>query len=133
MTSKPYFVLLGNVGVGKSTIVENLTGKKRQSASRQSFTRSSEILESYDGQLIIADTPGTNAMENQFRHNLNIAHALNFAPVTCILIVVKADLRMDNVIEGVSEYAERFIPVDLPIKLLSVCVTHMDVVSWTEI
>ena len=129
----PYVVLLGDVGAGKSTIVEKVTGVKgRSSDAKKSFTLTSEVYESLDGKLIICDTPGSNAMDDKFQHNLNIAHALNFMAVRCILVVVKADTRMDNVIEDVKKYAEVFLPEELPIELLSVCITHMDQVQWTE-
>ena len=133
MSSKPYVVLLGDVGSGKSTIVEKLTGQKgRSSAASQSETLTADVFETYDGSLIIADTPGSNAMADQFTHNLHIANAMNFLPVTCILIVVKAEERMDNVIKCVCNYAQGFIPEDIPTDLIAVCVTHMDTVSWKE-
>ena len=43
MSSPPYIVLLGDVGSGKSTLVEKLTGEhSRSSAANQSETRSEE-------------------------------------------------------------------------------------------
>ena len=132
MGSLPYIVLLGDVGTGKSTMVEKLTGVSgRSSAADESFTLTSEVYEIYDGSLIICDTPGSNAMNDKFQHNLHIAHAMNFYPVTCVLIIVKADTRMDNVVDRVRAYAEGFLPEDLPIELIGVCVTHMDTVQWT--
>lgn len=132
-TQKPYIVLLGDVGAGKSKIVEKLTGAKgRSSAAETSVTVTSDIFEMYDGSLTVCDTPGSNAMEDQFQHNLHIAHAMNYKPVTCVMIVVKADTRMENVIATVREYAERFLPEEFPIELIGVCVTHMDTVKWTK-
>lgn len=133
MGSVPYIVLLGDVGAGKSTIIERLTGETgRSSAKSKSVTLTSEVFEVYDGSLIICDTPGSNAMGDEFKHNLHIAHAMNFKPVTSVLIVVKADVRMDNVIKTVSDYAVGFIPGELPIELIGVCITHMDTVTWNE-
>ena len=121
----PYVVLLGDVGAGKSTIVEKVTGVSgRSSNANESVTLTSAVYESLDGELIICDTPGSNAMNDKFQHNLNIAHALNFMAVTCILVVVKADTRIDNVIENIIKYAQIFLPEELPIELLSVCITH---------
>ena len=132
MSCKPYIVLLGDVGSGKSTIVEKLTGEKgRSSAASQSETLISAVFETHDGSLIIADTPGSNAMADQFTHNLHIANAMNFLPVTCILIVVKADIRIDNVVKTITKYAEG-IPEEFPTEQISVCVTHMDHVSWSD-
>ena len=126
-------VLLGDVGVGKSTIVEKLSGVTgRSSAASESVTTAPAIFESYDGSMLICDTPGTNSMRDQFKHNLHIAQAMNFLPVSCIMVVVKADERIDNVINNMSGYLSRFVPDDLPVNLLSVCVTHMDKVAWGE-
>ena len=127
-----YVVLVGDVGSGKSTLVEKISGFGGQSsAASTSVTVVSNLFESPDGTVVVCDTPGSNAMDDQFEHNLNIAHALNFMPVHSILFVIKADTRMDNVISGIRKYAEGFIPEDIPMELLGVCITHMDTVSWT--
>ena len=131
MDGKPYVVLIGDVDTGKSTLVEKITEETgRSSASSTSATLTSELFESFDGSLIICDTPGTNSMTDQFKHNLQVAHALNYHPVSLILIVVKADVRMETVSKNVREYMERFLPEDLPIDLVGVCITHMDTVEW---
>ena len=132
-TQVPYIVMLGDVGAGKSTILEKLTGTTgRSSNSSTSYTHTAEVFQSFDGRLIICDTPGSNATKDKFGHNIHIAHAIKFRPVTCILIVVKAEVRIDNVVTSVKEYSERFIPDQLPISLIAVCVTHMDLVTWKK-
>ena len=46
----PYTILLGDVGTGKSTIVEKLSGVTGKSSdSSTSFTKSSEVFEIFDG------------------------------------------------------------------------------------
>ena len=86
----PYVVLLGDVGTGKSTLVEKLTGESgRSSDSSMSYTRSSEVFWVPDGSLIIADTPGSNALEDKLEHNIWIAGALNYMPVSRILLKLK--------------------------------------------
>jgi len=126
MPGVPYIVLLGDVGTGKSTVFEKLTGVEgRSSAANQSVTKSSDVYEAYDGSFDICDTPGSNPMMAGFQHNLQIAHALNFQPVNCILIVVKAEERMGSVIDDVEKYAS-FLPEDLPLEIVGVCITHMD-------
>ena len=59
---QPYIILLGDVGTGKSTIVEKLTGETgRSSDSKHVGTEASECFEIFNG-VIICDTPGTNAL-----------------------------------------------------------------------
>lgn len=125
-----YVVLYGDAGVGKSTLVEKLTGEKGLSSdSDQSFTRVSKSFDSPDSLLEICDTPGINSLADRFEHNAHVAHALNYRPVSCILIVVRALPRLESVVEKVSKLTFRFLPEDLPEELVSVCVTHMDEVK----
>jgi len=125
----PYVVLLGDVGSGKSTIVEKLTGEKeRSSDAYESVTKTSEPFWVPDGSLIVCDTPGSNAMKEKLEHNVWIAGALNFRPVSRILIIVKAETRIDNVVDNVRKYADRFL--DLPMEVVGILVTHMDTVGW---
>ncbi|XP_068698377.1 uncharacterized protein [Montipora foliosa] len=127
----PYVVLLGDVGTGKSTLVEKLTGEKgRSSDTVESFTSTYNVFWVLDGSFLVADTPGSNALKNKFDHNVDIAGALNFKPVSRIFIVVKAETRIDNVVDNSRKYADRFI--DLPMDVVGVLVTHMDMVDWTE-
>ena len=127
----PYIVLLGDVGTGKSTILEKLTGEKgRSSDATESFTRTSEVFWVPDGSLIVADTPGSNALKDKLEHNIQIAGALNFTPVSRIFIVVKAETRIDSVVDNARKYADSFL--ELPMDVVGVLVTHMDLVDWTE-
>ena len=127
----PYVVLLGDVGTGKSTILEKLTGEKgRSSDANESFTRTSEVFWVPDGSMIVADTPGSNSLKDKLEHNVEIAGALNFRPVSRIFIVVKAETRIDSVVDNARKYADRF--VELPMDVIGVLVTHMDLVDWTD-
>ena len=128
----PYVVLLGDVGTGKSTIVEKLTGERgRSSEASTSFTKTSDVFFVPDGSLIVSDTPGSNALEDKLQHNVWIACALNFMPVSRIFIVTKAEARIDTVVSNVRKYADCFL--DLPMDVVAVLVTHMDtVVRWEE-
>ena len=90
-----YVVLVGDVGAGKSTFVEKLTGARgRSSNSSVSFTTETEIFLPLNSELAIADTPGSNAMRDKLAHNIQIAGALNFSAVSRILLVVKAETRI---------------------------------------
>ena len=129
--SPPYVVLLGDVGTGKSTLLEKLTEQRgKSSQANESFTRTSEVFWAPDGRLIIADTPGSNALKDTLEHNVEIAGALNFRPVSRIFIVVRAETRIDSVVDNVRKYADRFL--ELPMDVVGVLVTHMDTVNWTE-
>ena len=61
---------------------------------------------------------------------MHIAAALNFRPVSRIFIVVKAETHIDTVVDNVRKYAERFL--ELPMDVVGVLVTHMDMVNWRE-
>ncbi len=128
---KPYAVLVGDVGSGKSTVVEKVTGTRgRSSDSDTSVTRTTEYFSTPDGSLLISDTPGANSMSDKLQHNAEIAGALNFSPPSKMLITVKAEPRLDNVVGGVRKYGERFL--ELPETVIGVLVTHMDQVPWSK-
>ena len=131
MSDPHYVVLIGDVGSGKSTIVEKLCGVQNRSSNQSvSFTKESKLFWSPDHRLIISDTPGTNAMADRLAQNCQVAVALNYAPVSRIMIVVKADIRIDNVVDDVRKYAEQL--GDLDIGVIGVLVTHMDTVTWNR-
>lgn len=123
-------VMIGDVGMGKSTIVEKITGSIGLSSSAdESFTTASVLCETWCKRLQLIDTPGANPMQEKLKHNVWIAHAMNYMPVSLLLIVVKADTRIDNTIGMVRNYAERLMNMS---DILGVCVTHMDMVTWTQ-
>ena len=129
LTEPEYIVMIGEVGSGKSTVGEKLSGARNKSSdAATSFTKRSEMYFSHDGMLIITDTPGTNAMTDQLAHNIEVAIALNHAALSRILIVVKAHTRIDTVMSNVRCYVEQLI--DLDSDMFGVIVTHMDQVEW---
>mmetsp|Transcript_43268 Transcript_43268/g.119642 ORF Transcript_43268/g.119642 Transcript_43268/m.119642 type:complete len:426 (+) Transcript_43268:115-1392(+) len=121
-------VMIGHVGAGKSTLAEKVTGMQGiSSSSSESWTTASAAYITSCGRLMLVDTPGANTLKGKLVHNVWIAYALNYAPVSLIMIVVKADTRIDCVVDCVRTYAERFQDLS---ELLGVCVTHMDTVTW---
>ena len=62
-------------------------------------------------------------------HNLGIAGALNYLPVSKMFILVKAETRLDSVVDNIRKYSDRFVEFDPDI--LGVLITHMDTVSWS--
>lgn len=128
MNSLPYVVLVGDVGSGKSTLFEKLSGEKgRSSGAIVSYTRSSEILEVH-GRLLICDTPGSNAKEDNVMHNEAIAEAINHAAVLKLLVVVKGDKQIENVLDKINKFQTNFGRWS---EMLAFCITHMDQVPWT--
>ena len=127
-----YIVLLGDVGTGKSTLAEKISGESGISSNQStSCTMVSKLYESYDKKIVICDTPGSNAMKDKFNHNAWIATAMNLAPVSRILICVIAQARIANVLDVVRKYMEGFLDLPQMENILAVCVTHMDQVNWT--
>ena len=127
----PYVVLIGHVGTGKSTIIEKLTNERNRSGDgHKSVTRSSEPFWTFDGSMVICDTPGTNPEADKFQHNVNVAAALNYRPISRLLIVVKADTRMANPLDRIREFATDLL--ELPDRIIGTLVTHMDTVKWSE-
>lgn len=128
MNSLPYVVLVGDVGSGKSTLFEKLSGEKgRSSGANVSYTRSSEIFEVH-GRLLICDTPGSNAKEDNVMHNEAIADAINHAAVSKLLVVVKGDKQIENVLDKINKFQTNFGRWS---EMLAFCITHMDQVPWT--
>lgn len=134
VSSVPYVVLLGDVGVGKSTVVEKLTGEKgRSSDASRSFTKETEYFWTTDRSMVLSDTPGSNPLVDKLEHNVQIAAALNFSKVSKIFFCVKADNKVENVVESVQKYAEKFA-TELGVEVIGVLVTHLDEVkrTWEE-
>lgn len=103
--SMPYVILIGNVGAGKSTLVEKVSGETGiSSAASTSVTKAADVILSADDSLMICDTPGTNSITDQLSSNIQIARALNFMPVNLILITVEADVRIESVTKGLRVY-----------------------------
>ena len=127
----PYVVLLGDVGTGKSTIVEKVSNVTNLASDGDtSVTKSSTVFWSIDGSLLIADTPGSNAIEDKLKHNLGIAGALNYLPVSKMFILVKAETRLDSVVDNIRNYSDRFVTLDP--SSIGVLITHMDTVTWSS-
>ena len=100
------------------------------SEASTSATGQSGLYFSENGSLLISDTPGSNPLTDKVQHNIWIATSINYRPVSRILISVKADVRIDNVIDGIRKYVENFLDLAMMEQVLAVCVTHMDQVDW---
>ncbi len=70
-------------------------------------------------------------MDDGLEHNVWIAAAFNYKPVSRLFIVVKAEHRKDTVVDNISKYATRFLE-SAEMDVMGALVTHMDTVKWTE-
>jgi len=69
MEEPHYVVLVGDVGTGKSTLAEKISGVSgRSSDGKESFTTESKLFRSGEGRMIVADPPGSNAMRDKLEH-----------------------------------------------------------------
>ena len=66
----PYVVLIGDVGSGKSKIVEKVTGEVNLSSdSSRSCTKAAIVYRTRSRRMKIFDTPGCNPIDQRFNHN----------------------------------------------------------------
>ena len=127
-----YIVLIGDVGSGKSTLVGKVSGTTGMSSqSSTSATRQSGLYFSTDQRILICDTPGSNPLTEKFESNAQIALAINYRPISRLVIIVEANVRIDNVIDTIRKYVENFLDLTMMEEIIGICVTHMDMVAWT--
>eukprot|EP01133_Synstelium_polycarpum_P013855 gene13855-16339_t len=82
----PHVVVIGSVGIGKSTIVELLTGSTGIASSRANSATKTTMAYPTPHGFVVIDTPGNNSMDDRMIHNLSIAQAFNFRPVTLLVV-----------------------------------------------
>jgi GTP-binding protein EngB required for normal cell division len=129
---KPVVVMLGNCGVGKSSLVETLTGRTGLSSkSKSSHTKCSLAYPTDD--LLVVDTPGKNALgKEKLEHNLYIAQAFSFRKISLILLCVEAHCRLEDIVGSLTDPLTRFCDFA---DILCPCITKMDGVAgreWTD-
>ena len=127
--SKPYVILIGAVGSGKTTLSEKLTGKRNLGvkAFGSSATRVSTIYhtESFE----FADTPGYMCFDNKLDHAVNIVCAMHYRSVSRIFILVKFDSRIDNMYRGIKDIVAPLLNYR---NLLTILVTAWDLSDRSE-
>ena len=70
----PYVVLIGNVGAGKSKLVERLAGEYGlTSRGGRSCTKEAVVYQSRSKKLFVYDTPGCNPIVQKYEHSLWLA------------------------------------------------------------
>lgn len=121
-----YVVLIGDAGTGKSTVFNKLVHADGNQFPTTT-TESGPILVP-ESNLFICDTPSCNSIHRKLRSNYEVANALNYRKVSKLIVVVKAEQRMDNVVGPVSRYCESLLRLEFGV--LGVMITHMDEVTW---
>jgi len=119
--------LMGDVGSGKSTICEKVTGRVGLSSpSSTSFTRDSKVF-LVDNKYWLADTPGLNSSTKKLHHALNLLGALRYRPITSILVICSMKDRIDGLIESLTHLIDSFYE-DFE-SIIAVIVTKHDLYS----
>ena len=130
----PYIVLVGECGIGKSTLVEKLTGetgRSSSSSSNVSFTQNDEYFWVPDKSLQIADTPGLDLIKANIDHKVKIGNAFKFRKVSKFFIVVESNVHKREVMKKIEEFFDQLI--GLPSEVIGVIVTKMDIErEWTK-
>ena len=92
-------ILFGEVGSGKTTIINKLCNKKFETKeSGYSCTKNIQYAYIPDGSIII-DFPGLNAAEDIIKHLTIQKFILSIIPVKMICLVIKSDTRFDNILK----------------------------------
>lgn len=130
-TAMKTVVLLGDVGSGKSSLTEKVTGHTGLSSkAAKSYTRETRCFPSPDGTLLVLDTPGMNSSDDSFAHNVWVAQALSYKKVSVIAVVVRADFKIDNVKDSIERKVSSLAEFS---EVLTVVVTFMDQErEWTQ-
>lgn len=124
-------VLIGDVGAGKSSLVEKVIGTEMFSSDApKNFTEVSRAFRTPCQRLLLIDTPGSNAMRENLQHNVCKVNALLFRPVSLVLLVVKAEVRIGITLDHVRKYMELFVEFG---DHLGVMITHMDTTTGWDL
>jgi len=105
---KPLAVLMGQIGVGKTTLLNLICGTNREAgAARDSMTRHLFLSSTNSGASFeLFDTPGVNSRIKTYDHIFLLKEALTARPVNTIFIVLKYDSRFDNILDNLLKVQE---------------------------
>ena len=121
--AKPYVILIGTVGSGKTSLTEKLTGKRNLGVRNfgKSATRVSTIYrtESFE----FADTPGYQSIDDKLDHAVNIVCALQYRPVSRVFILVKFNSRIESMYRDVKDIVASLLEY---VSVLTILVTAWD-------
>lgn len=101
-------ILFGEVGSGKTTIINTLCSKKYET-KEGGYSCTKEIQYAYteDGSIII-DFPGLNASEDIIKHLQIQKFTLSVIPIKMICFVIKSNTRIDNILKTTYEMLKIF-------------------------
>mmetsp|Transcript_8997 Transcript_8997/g.13465 ORF Transcript_8997/g.13465 Transcript_8997/m.13465 type:complete len:476 (+) Transcript_8997:62-1489(+) len=123
------FMLIGNIGAGKTTLFNKLTGKRHATSKRgksctQHLTSTPTKICGTDVQII--DSPGYKSGTDIIRHIAEINAGLELE-LDGLIVVVKANNRNDLISNVVDSFTE-LLPEKAPIRLI---IAQCDKEEWT--
>jgi GTPase Era involved in 16S rRNA processing len=124
MSGNPLVVVIGQIGSGKTTLVNKLCNSKLPTeAGGKSATQSIwSVGSAYGNGFDVYDTPGFGTDENKVQHAAAIVGALTNEKVTRILVVVKFE--RNALMKASLEVSLN--PVKRYFELVTIVVTHWD-------
>ena len=97
-------ILFGSVGVGKTTLLNKLSGKNFPTDNAGfSCTRDAQFARSLNGNNIIIDFPGLNTVVDFAKHLKTQKTVLSTIPVRLICFVIKYGTRYDDLIRDFNQ------------------------------
>eukprot|EP01133_Synstelium_polycarpum_P013854 gene13854-16338_t len=128
--NQPHIVITGAEQVGKSSLVELLTGATGISSSGDKKRTRASLAYPTLHKFVIIDTPGNNPIDDVVSHNMWIAQAFCLHPVSLLIVCVEANTRLNIIIGQLLDQMQRFS--DRFASILCVMVTKMDRIWLAE-
>ena len=120
-------ILFGSVGVGKTTLLNKISGKNFPTEnSGYSCTRDAQFARSLKGNNLIIDFPGLNTVIDFVKHLKTQQTVLSTIPVRLICFVIKYGPRYDDIIR---DFNQMFIMFRNYSKNVAIIITNTENMS----
>lgn len=123
---QPIGIVMGKTGIGKSTLINKITGSTHPSHSSSSgVTQNLHMNTTNIGAFSfqIMDTPGTDSTIDTYKHAYQLWHALTSRSLNTIFIMLKYEPRYDKIVKS---FFEEQTPVDNFAKKIVVIISCWD-------